>query len=35
MSLSRNNPWHGRTLTGTVYATVLRGKPTVLKGALV
>ena len=35
MSLSRNNPWHGRTLTGTVYATVLRGRPTVLKGALV
>jgi dihydroorotase len=35
MSLSRNNPWHGRTLTGTVNATVLRGKPTVLKGALV
>jgi len=35
MSLSRNNPWHGRTLTGTVYATLLRGKPTVLKGALV
>jgi dihydroorotase len=35
MSLSRNNPWHGRTLTGTVYATLLRGRPTVLKGALV
>jgi dihydroorotase len=35
MSLSRNNPWHGRTLTGTVYATILRGRPTVLKGALV
>ena len=35
VSLSRNNPWHGRTLTGTVYATVLRGRPTVLKGALV
>ena len=35
VSLSRNNPWHGRTLTGTVYATLLRGKPTVLKGALV
>jgi len=35
VSLSRNNPWHGRTLTGTVYATLLRGEPTVLKGALV
>ncbi|MEP7017053.1 MAG: dihydroorotase [Actinomycetota bacterium] len=35
VSLSRNNPWHGRTLKGTVYATLLRGEPTVLKGALV
>ncbi len=35
MSLSRNNPWHGRTLTGAVQATLLRGVPTVLKGALV
>jgi len=34
MSLSRNNPWHGRTLTGAVHATLLRGHPTVLKGAL-
>jgi dihydroorotase len=34
MSLSRNNPWHGRTLPGVVHATVLRGIPTVLKGAL-
>ncbi len=34
MSLSRNNPWHGRRLTGSVHATVLRGVPTVLKGAL-
>jgi dihydroorotase len=33
-SLSRNNPWHGRSLTGAVYGTVLRGRPTVLKGAL-
>ncbi|MGN6634248.1 MAG: amidohydrolase family protein, partial [Oryzihumus sp.] len=33
-SLSRNNPWHGRTLTGAVHGTVLRGRPTVLKGAL-
>ncbi len=24
-SLSRNNPWHGRTLTGTVVATHIRG----------
>lgn len=34
MSLSRNNPWHGRRLTGVVHATLLRGHPTVLKGAL-
>jgi dihydroorotase len=34
ISLSRNNPWHGRTLTGAVHATLLRGVPTVLKGAL-
>ena len=34
VSLSRNNPWHGRRLTGAVHATVLRGAPTVLKGAL-
>jgi dihydroorotase len=34
MSLSRNNPWHGRRLTGAVHATILRGLPTVLKGAL-
>lgn len=33
-SLSRNNPWHGRTLTGAVVATLLRGVPTVLEGAL-
>jgi dihydroorotase len=35
MSLSRNNPWHGRTLTGAVHTTLLRGRPTVSKGALV
>ena len=35
VSLSRNNPWHGRRLTGAVQATLLRGVPTVLKGALV
>jgi len=34
LSLSRNNPWHGRRLTGLVHATILRGTPTVLKGAL-
>jgi dihydroorotase len=34
-SLSGNNPWHGRTLTGQVRATVLRGTPTVVDGALV
>ncbi|NHN55017.1 dihydroorotase [Calidifontibacter sp. DB0510] len=31
-SLSRNNPWHGRTLTGAVHATFLRGRPTYLDG---
>ncbi|GAB2769459.1 dihydroorotase [Nocardioides salsibiostraticola] len=35
VSLSRNNPWHGRTLGATVHATVLRGRPTVLDGMLV
>jgi dihydroorotase len=34
MSLSRNNPWHGRHLTGAVHATVLHGFLTVLKGEL-
>jgi len=34
VSLSRNNPWHGRTLTGQVRATLLRGTPTVLDGRL-
>ena len=33
-SLSRNNPWHGRTLSGRIHATLLRGVPTVLDGAL-
>lgn len=28
LSLSRNNPYHGRTLTGTVVGTLLRGTPT-------
>ncbi|WP_028658630.1 dihydroorotase [Nocardioides insulae] len=35
VSLSRNNPWHGRSLLGTVHATLLRGVPTVLGAALV
>jgi dihydroorotase len=34
-SLSRNNPWHERKLTGAVVATILRGTPTVLDGSLV
>jgi len=34
-SLSRNNPWHGRRLTGAVYATILHGRLTVLHGELV
>jgi dihydroorotase len=34
VSLSRNNPWHERKLTGAVVATVLRGTPTVLNGEL-
>jgi dihydroorotase len=34
LSLSRNNPWHGRRLIGVVHATVLHGLPTVLKGEL-
>ncbi|AKT51714.1 dihydroorotase [Arsenicicoccus sp. oral taxon 190] len=33
-SLSRNNPWHGRTLTGAVRATLLRGRVTARDGAL-
>lgn len=34
VSLSRNNPWHDRKLTGRVVATLLRGRPTVLEGEL-
>ncbi|GAA1533967.1 dihydroorotase [Nocardioides humi] len=34
VSLSRNNPWHDRKLTGRVIATLLRGTPTVLEGAI-
>ncbi|GGO91683.1 dihydroorotase [Nocardioides phosphati] len=35
VSLSRNNPWHGRELTGAVHATYLRGNATVMEGKLV
>jgi dihydroorotase len=35
VSLSRNNPWHGRELTGAVHATLLRGAATVMEGKLV
>ena len=31
-SLSRNNPWHGRTLLGSVFTTVLRGRVTAREG---
>ncbi len=31
-SLSRNNPWHGRSYTGAVHATFLRGRATYLGG---
>jgi dihydroorotase len=34
LSLSRNNPWHGRSLRGAVQATVLRGRVTAQKGAV-
>lgn len=34
-SLSTNTPFHGMTLPGTVRATVLRGRPTVLDGDIV
>ncbi len=33
-SLSRNNPYHGRTLHGRVVTTLLRGVPTLLEGRL-
>lgn len=33
-SRSRNNPWHGRELTGRVVTTVLRGTPTLLDGEI-
>ncbi len=31
-SLSRNTPWHGRTLTGAVHTTILRGAVTAREG---
>ncbi|WP_256839938.1 dihydroorotase [Ornithinimicrobium faecis] len=31
-SLSRNNPWHGRALTGGVHLTMLRGRVTAREG---
>ncbi|MGO0576270.1 dihydroorotase [Ornithinimicrobium panacihumi] len=31
-SLSRNNPWHGRQLTGGVHMTILRGRVTAREG---
>jgi dihydroorotase len=34
LSLSRNNPWHGRTLRGAAHATLLRGRVTARKGAV-
>ncbi len=35
VSLSRNNPWHGRRFAASVRHTLLRGRPTVLDGSLV
>jgi dihydroorotase len=32
VSLSRNNPWHERKLTGAVVATYLRGEATYSEG---
>ncbi|MDT0201491.1 dihydroorotase [Nocardioides sp. AE5] len=34
VSLSRNNPWHGRRLSGAVHTTMLRGRVTVHAGSL-
>ncbi len=31
-SLSRNNPWHGRSLTGSVHLSMLRGQVTAREG---
>ena len=35
VSLSRNNPWHGRSLSAAIVHTVYAGVPTVRDGALV
>lgn len=35
VSLSRNNPWHAREFTGAVHATFLRGRASIIEGALV
>lgn len=35
VSLSRNNPWHGRAFTGKVHATFLRGRATVNHATLI
>jgi len=32
LSLSRNNPWHGRSLTGAVHLTMLRGQVSAREG---
>ncbi len=32
LSMSRNNPWHGRELTGAVHLTMLRGQVTAREG---
>jgi dihydroorotase len=34
-SLSRNNPWHGRSYAGRVVATLLRGRVTARGGVVV
>ena len=34
VSLSRNNPWHGRSLSASVHTTLLRGQATVREGRL-
>ena len=34
VSLSRNNPWHGRSLSASVHTTLLRGHATVREGRL-
>ena len=34
-SLSRNNPWHGMSVTGAVHTTILRGRPTAHDGKVI